>query len=361
MGWMMYDYDIVGNLYWMTNLYAWRQSAFGDFQLQDYYDTTARYPAANGDGFLFYPGRDYGVYGPIGTIRLHSIRDGNEDYDLAYALESVYKKYGVSAESFDKLYSLMSDKLYSGTMVRIRDGLTDYFAESRDFLASLLELAHNTNTVIKSIEMKDGNTTVTVETDADVVIKNKGETLTGTASGDRVSYTIVVPMTETVNYLDMSATKNDKTYALKTNLGGKSVIVNASTLTAKAQILSGGAVSTVTLEDMSALKLSYNAGDRQIAQIDVSTLGVDEKVGNVTIYVYSYSENTVDLKILSKCEKSQSFIESGALGLKLGWNKITIPITAFNCANYGKLTTLRFNLSETAAAEIAIGNIEIGG
>ena len=255
----------------------------------------------------------------------------------------------------------MSSKLYSGTMVRIRDGLTDYFAETREFLADLLELGDNTNTVIKDVKTENGNTTVVLATDTDVVLKSKGETLTGTVFGDRVEYTLVIPMTETANYLDVTATKGDKTYELKVNLGGKSVVVNASTLVSKAQVLSGGAVSAVNLEGMDALKLSYNAGDRQIAQVDVASLGVDESVGNVTVYVYSYSENAIDLKVLSKCEKSQSYIESGSLSLKRGWNKITIPITAFNCANYGKLTTVRFNLSEKTATEIAVGNIEIGG
>ena len=343
LGWMMYDYDIVGNLYWECSLYAWRQSAFGDYQLQDYYDTANRYPAANGDGFLFYPGRDYGIYGPVGTVRINSIRDGNEDYDLLYALEQAYSSYGVSEENFNALYSYLSSKLYSGTMVRLRDGLTNYFAESRDLLADLLELAYNTNTVIKDIRLSQGETVVTLQTDSDVVLKKQGETLTPSISGDRAEYVLRISMTENVNYLDLTATKNGETYSLNVNLGGKSVVVNAATFAAKAQVISGGSVAVEKIDGADALKLAYNAGDRQIAQMDVSSLGVDESMGNVTINVYSYSDNAIDLKILSKCEKSQSYIESGKLTLQKGWNKIVIPVTAFNCANYGKLTTLRFN------------------
>ena len=32
-----------------------------------------------GDQILVLPGSDYGVYGPIGTIRIENIREGNED------------------------------------------------------------------------------------------------------------------------------------------------------------------------------------------------------------------------------------------------------------------------------------------
>ena len=361
LGWMMYDYDIVGNLYWECALYAWRQSAFGDYQLQDYYDTAARYPAANGDGFLFYPGRDYGIYGPVGTVRINSIRDGNEDYDLLYALEQAYSSYGVSEENFNALYSYLSSKLYSGTMVRLRDGLTDYFAESRELLADLLELSYNTNTVVKDIRLLQGETVVTLETDSDVLLKQKGVALTPSISGDRAEYVIRIPMTDSVNYLDVTATKNDATYSLKVNLGGKSIVVNAVSFAAKAQIISGGSVFAEKIDGADALKLMYEAGERQIAQMDVSSLGVDESMGSVTIHVYSYSDNAIDLRILSKCEKSQSYIESGKSTLQKGWNKIVIPVTAFNSTNYGKLTTLRFNLSETVATEIAVGNIEIGG
>lgn len=361
MGWMMYDYDIVGNLYWEVTLYAWRQSAFGDYQLQDYYDTAARYPAANGDGYLFYPGRDYGVYGPIGSLRLHSIRDGNEDYDLAYALEETYTRYGVTESNFNALYSLMTDKLYSGTSVRIRDGLTDYFEESRTFLAELLQLAEHTNTVIKSVTQENGKTTVAVETDADVTLSVGGKTLAPTLKGDRAEYGITIEMAEAANYLNFSATKDGKTYSLNVNLGGRSSVYSGASLLSNTKIISGGDILAETLDGMEALKLSYNAGEVQIAEMDVQAFGVDEKTNSVTVYVYSYADEPIELLIYSKCQRSQAWIESSSTTLQKGWNQISIPVTAFNCLNYGKLTKLSFELAQGTATEIAVGKIEIGG
>ena len=361
MSWMMYDYDIVGNLYWCTNLYAWRESAFGDYGLQDYYDTPMRYPNTNGDGFLFYPGRDYGIYGPVGTLRLHSIRDGSEDYDLLYALEEQYTKYGVTEETFNSLYSFMSRNLYTGTMVRIRNELLNYFDASRDLLANLLELAYNANTVIKDIRPGNGTMAIDVETDNDCVVNYKGEKLTPVQSGNRATYTINVSMTETENYCNLTVTKGEKTYNLNMALGGKNLIVNAADYVAKTTVVSGGEVSVDTIDGASALKISYNEGARLIAQMDVENLGIDENVGNVTLNIYSYSDEPVSLKLLSKCKTSQQFIESDSITLKKGWNKIVIPTTAFNCANYGVLTTVRYNINSTSATQIAVGNIEIGG
>lgn len=361
MGWMMYNYDIVGNLYWETALYSWRKEAFGDYPLQDYYDTALRYPGANGDGYLFYPGRDYGIFGPIGTLRIHSARDGNEDYDLLYALEEGYQNYGVTEESFNELYKIMTQNLYTGTMVRIRDGLTDYFAQTRELLAGLLELTYNTNTVVKSIRAEQENTFVTLESDDNVNLTANGETVSVETVGNRKTYTVKIPMTETVNYLNVTAEKDGKAYDLRINLGGRSVVVNASEFEGLTQILTGGTISVETIEEMATLKLSYNANNRMIAEMNVSSLGVDANTMEVTVYVYSYSEEPLELKVMSKCERSLQFIEVESLNLAKGWNKITIPAPSFNCSNYGKLTTLRFNLTTTAETAIAIGNIEVGG
>ena len=126
-------------------------------------------------------------------------------------------------------------------------------------------------------------------------------------------------------------------------------------------MLSGGEISVDTIEEMSALKIAYNANEKQIAQLEVASLNVDENVNNVIINVYSYADGALDLSILSKCERAQQFIEADKVTLQKGWNRIVIPVTAFNCSNYGKLATLRFNLSCKTEASIAIGNIEIGG
>ena len=39
------------------------------------------FPGANGDGFLTYPGKQVGIDGPVTSIRLEILRDGNEDIE----------------------------------------------------------------------------------------------------------------------------------------------------------------------------------------------------------------------------------------------------------------------------------------
>ena len=216
--------------------------------------------------------------------------------------------------------------------------------------------------MVKDISVTEGVATIGLSSSSDTVLKVGGEAITPTSvAGDRSEYVVTIPLEDSVNYLNVTATKAGKSYSLKLNLGGKNVVVNASTLTSFAKVLSGGEISVDTIEEMNALKIAYNANEKQIAQLEVASLNVDENVNNVIINVYSYADGALDLNILSKCERAQQFIEADKVTLQKGWNRIVIPVTAFNCSNYGKLATLRFNLSCKTEAAIAIGNIEIGG
>ena len=145
------------------------------------------------------------------------------------------------------------------------------------------------------------------------------------------------------------------------NLGGKNIKISGTTLLSKATMVTAGSVALDTIDGTDVLKISYSKDERLIAQVDVNDWNVDTSVNTVTLNIYSYSDETVVLKILSKAKTSQAIIESANMSLKKGWNKIEIPVTAVNCDELGKLTTLRFNLDLNTATDIAIGEIAIGG
>ena len=88
LGWMMYDYDVDGILYWCVN--SW---GYGDEE-KDFWNT---YDSATpGEGILVLPGSDYGVTGPIGTIRIENLRESMEDYEYLWLLE----QFGGSIDSY---------------------------------------------------------------------------------------------------------------------------------------------------------------------------------------------------------------------------------------------------------------------
>ena len=85
MRWMQKAYDLDGYLYWCSNQYV--QTGDSDEKvLIDPYESAGRFwysgGVYNGDGYLFYPGIKYGVDGPLGSLRLNALRDGQEDLNL---------------------------------------------------------------------------------------------------------------------------------------------------------------------------------------------------------------------------------------------------------------------------------------
>ena len=80
--WINYRYGATGLLYWATCYWGgstarnpWDNPTYGDHW--------------NGEGMLFYPGKDAGIDGPIASIRLKNLRDGMEDYEYFVLLKNL--------------------------------------------------------------------------------------------------------------------------------------------------------------------------------------------------------------------------------------------------------------------------------
>jgi hypothetical protein len=91
--WLQKKYDIVGNLYWDVAGYTKDNASSGYFV--DFFEWPDRDEAGGlqtGDGNLLYPGAGYGVYGPLPSVRIMSIRDGMEEYELLLDIENTLKE-----------------------------------------------------------------------------------------------------------------------------------------------------------------------------------------------------------------------------------------------------------------------------
>ncbi len=133
LNWMQYDYGVEGNLYWAVNYYA-RQGEDASF-----WTTATAYGGAVQEGMLLYPGNEYGIFGPIATLRLESIREGNEDYEYFWLFEQKIKEYneanGTQLDAHTLLQTYFAG-LYEGT-IPARD--SDAFHQQRIRLLKDLE------------------------------------------------------------------------------------------------------------------------------------------------------------------------------------------------------------------------------
>lgn len=131
LSWMQYDYGSEGNLYWDVNLYSsdiWYEPPFVS-------------NGTVGDGLLIYPGAKYNLQEPISTLRLESIREGQEDYELFWMMEQQILQYNEENGTDYDPKALMAhfyEGLYDG-MKQVRNN-SDTFHQRRIQVLKALEL-----------------------------------------------------------------------------------------------------------------------------------------------------------------------------------------------------------------------------
>nr|MBR6778404.1 DUF4091 domain-containing protein [Clostridia bacterium] len=158
LAWMMQQYGVVGNLFWdMTFETEWLVGDDGKVYSQTVKDPYAvRRVGSNSDGTLLYPAKPYGVEEPIGGLRLKSIRDGYEDYELIALLKEEYQKRGKSA---DGIFARLTSPVYF-------DAKLDSFSETFDIVKEgfyrALELVCSFGITMQA-EFENGETSIVIE------------------------------------------------------------------------------------------------------------------------------------------------------------------------------------------------------
>lgn len=128
--WMMFDYDVEGMLYWTINWY----------NSDNLWTTPVNYLNAVGDGMLCYPGAKYGIWGPISTLRLENLREGEEDYECLLMIENAILAYNAENGTDYAPKELMAwiyADVYEGVIPE-RDNAVG-FAEQRIAMLKILE------------------------------------------------------------------------------------------------------------------------------------------------------------------------------------------------------------------------------
>ena len=113
-GVMQMRYGIEGNLFWCANVSkVFNGSAYTTNW--DPYETAYAFASWPGDGYLVVPAEKYDPSSltPYSTIRLETIRDGQEDYEYLYLLKKLANDQGVSSQ-IDQVLSEEYSKVLDG-------------------------------------------------------------------------------------------------------------------------------------------------------------------------------------------------------------------------------------------------------
>ena len=352
-GWMQAEYNIVGNLYWAVDYYGVQKQT--DFvPLEDYYSTPNRGTFnSNGEGFLFYPGGQYGLDLPVATIRLEAIRDGYEEYELLYTLKQRYAE--ISAEtgnSFtaDKVIASLNANLHSDVKVKRN---TDKFYSTREQLFELLMCADSpAGMAIIDSETDDyGHIEMKVLVKGENVLKANGEAVSSfvTVTNGRI-YTINKTLDQYKNQLKLSVETGGKTYTYSSYLGGRVSTYSASAL-----------ADSFKKEDVTPTAIVVNAPsgsglNGQLVKIDIPASGenvqqsvkftnsIINSIGatsdKIILHLYvDSSYDAADLTISAKYKKSNVYLDIVNKSLKRGLNVIEIPLAD---TNWNKLSGIDY-------------------
>lgn len=367
--WMQAEYGIVGNLYWGYDLYA-NYNGTSYEEIEDYYGGDAkRFDQVNGDGYLFYPGKKYGVDGPIGSLRLEAIRDGLEEYELLYAMMNKYEEINEKVSAIDPTQAFTSDKvvksmttqLYSGTKVATTSGI---FQSTRETLFKLAKITSDVEMCILDFaDDNRGTITYKILAPNDVEIKRSGSLLEETTNvGDYKIYTIATPLTQESNVLDLAIEKDGETYSYTQSLGGK-VTVNAASACVATEFSKETVTPAFALVDGSSVDSSLSG---QVAKVDLpATLegteqsfrmsgnlvkGIGENTSKFIMRVYYTGSEEVNFIISAKHKKAMLYYDLTSITLKPGMNEIVVPLGAKNWSSLGEIEYFAMYLGDKSGA-----------
>lgn len=359
LSWMQAEYNIVGNLYWATN----------DYNLQeDYYDMNGmgQPSSRNLEGMIFYPGGQYGILGPVASLRIEAIRDGLEEYEILIALKKQYEKLGFSS---DDLVSSLSTSLYTGAKVIAE---LDSFKASRKSLLELAELVSSPAKLCLLGNTDNGNGTITskVYMEGEYVLKNAGVAVTDkVAHNDGYIYSIQTNLNSPQNYLDLSYEAEGREYKYSQYLGGKVEKVEIDDML-------GGFTedpATFTAEKIDGttigasgefIKLSYDEITDEAQRVILTSSVLSDKVGaqssKMVFNIYNAGSEEIKITLSVKYKKSSIYTAEPAVMLKPGNNTIEINVSNRNWQKSGKIDKVRFWVGEGSEGYFAPKTIYIG-
>lgn len=225
-GWMMADYDIAGNLYWSINCHL----NLGGTLIEDAYTIPQRGSGANGEGAIVYPGKPYGVDGPISSIRMEAVREGNEDYELLKDLKEIYAEKGADAKGILKY---LTEDIYD--MASVIGGSNEY-ENSRKILLKALEAASgDTGLMIteyeKTMSQEHGEVyAARVKVSSDTDLYYNGEKLSSVGNNE---YKVLLKAEKDINAMSFKAVNGDVTAELELFMSGKQVVADKKDYTEK--------------------------------------------------------------------------------------------------------------------------------
>ena len=352
LSWMQAEYNVVGNLYWATDLYARYDPSKGYQSIDEYYEGVAtRLNGANGEGFLFYPGKKYGVEGPLGSMRLEAIRDGMEEYEILYEIKQRFAKANETLSegnqlSFSSFVSSLTKNMYTGTVVTTN---TEEFSAARAKLFETAKLCAATEYgIIENIDDGYGKHTLKFVANKSWAVKNNGADLTAIAvEGEYAIYEVSTSLKESANSLDLSFTKENERIDYTIDLGGKVTVRygNSLDLTGfeKGTVLPTFTVSGTSLKVAVPATTRMDVGEQEFSMVGKNLSYLNANTQRIVLHIRYNGTDKPILHINAKFAGNRINSEITSMELVKGNNMIVVDLSTKDMNVSGLLEKLIFS------------------
>lgn len=354
MGWMLNRYEIEGYLNWcvVLNACAYGGSPYDQDARVGEYSMTAT-TNCPGDGFMFYPGRPYGIDGPVASLRAVAYRDGVEDYESINALKKVYAEKGISSES---ILTSLYNRLMSGTM---STATQDVFDDVRISLGEMIsETGGSLGVIYKEIDIVGNIATIEfLLADQNATVEYKGNILSAV---DGV-YSASIDLKEE-SYLKIKVSNDGQTKEYNKYIAGKYQLVSVLDSADGLELISKNSESDLTINtnkdfvygDLGAsthLKIAgrFGASSSYTPYFALNLNSVDkDNIATVGLMIYCDKQDGMTFSV--SIFNGSTYVLVSNINLEYGWNNVTIDTSGVNLSYDGKLYFRTQNLVNNISA-----------
>lgn len=376
--WLQKKYDIVGNLYWDVAGYTGDNASTGYFvEFFEWPDRDRSGGWQTGDGNLLYPGAGYGVYGPLPSVRIMSIRDGMEEYELLLDIENTLKEQkatfgdGFSVDTAMEIF--YSTLAYDGVSMN-KDG-----ENALDFVALRKELLQLATNLKKGLGFAMGNITVNNGTATFEYFAQPGTTIAidgekqSAVSGQKYSY---VQNLEESTSVEVTVTNADgKTAVYRQFIATPKYILSDMS---EQSVMSGITVSDGSLAEFVSNKTYSTDGtsvhfkvngkwsDNMVdnltfvpsASIATSLFG-DMKVADFDTVNVDVFNPGADFTVKVRLYSGSAYVDVGTYTVGSGKSTILLGMTNLNFSQSGNIDRIAFEFenAENASYEFYVDHV----
>lgn len=376
-GWLQSIYGVKGNLYWAVNSYAAykNENGYAYRYQEDYYDQAAIYDLCSGEGYLFRPGKMYGVDGPLPTTRLTAVRDGLEEYELLENIKAIYaeteEKIGVRCDAVNTIRDLISS-ICTGMQV---NGTSNDFYKARKDMLDLCEFSSTGAVFSNYNDDGSGHISYDLFVPDGVTVNVSGAELNRSedVNGGKIYYYAVNMETAETDSVTFAVTKDGKTFEVERSLPGTVKVYNVGDQTlsemtgdltsdSKTTLIEGTTVLHLCLKEIGGSETRRF----QRVYFTPSYLGeINQNVSKVLFKFYFKPENTAEMlrfRVCVKYKNKLSVEEVYSGSLVNGYNEIVLAGNRFSWSN-GDIERIdfRFDDAATGAAIAARQDIYFAG